>query len=546
MIVSNYIFVFLVSICIIDAFGITGWGSMTLDDACHRKMKFWCCRNEATAPMMAEGYARSTGKPCAVVLTAGPGSSNSVPGLSEAFVDGAPIFIVSGQVPTKHFSSHRSFGTAGIDIISIVQPLTKFCVTVHEPELIKFYLEKAYWFMLEGHPGPVWLDIPFNVQQAEVPNEMDSFQPPKLEKSSQSIDYESIISLFNKAKSPLLLVGHGVRISKAEKEVCQLIQSLQLPFVVTRFMNDFLPFSHKLNMGLVGIKGKKYNKALMQSADTILVLGSSLPPTVIGENGEFINPKAKIIRVDISDDQRLDIFIKSDIKEFIKGLPQNQIKPAPEIWIDYCQQLKREHAEFVTDDMKKNPMDLYRFMKTLDGHLNQDMIVTTEAGGNYYSSGQVFEFNQGAKELTSVSFAAMGVSLPLAIGASVGNPSKSVVAIVGDGGLELNIQELKTISFEHLNIKIFVLENNGYTSMVKWQQEYFEGRLIEKPGQNSLDLEQIAKAFNLSYCNLNNHKTLDQDLINILSKKGPLFIEVTINPNGGIMTPLENISLFSK
>lgn len=558
--VADYIASFLVERGIRDLFVLTGYGAMHLNDAIAAQpaLRYYCVRNEATSPMMAEAYARVKEVPGAVCLTAGPGSTNAVPGLAEAWVDSAPIIVISGQVHRNHttykanLAGLRTFGTAEINIIPIVKPLTKYAQEVSNPNLIRYYLEKAFYLATTGRPGPVWLDVPLDVQYAHVdPKSLKGFVPPELHKNMREGQIERLIKFLNRSKRPLIVAGQGIKQAGASRQFENLVKLINAPVILTRLGLDLLPYSHPNNMGLGGIKGSRYCSEVMKKADLIISLGARLAIPFVGLKLDAFDSRAKIVVVDIEKAElqkpgvKIDLPIQADVLEFMSKLSfrlsKEKIKKTRQ-WLQHCQKLKK-HNPMIVPQMRRDPIDLYYFMSRLDQASGKNNIFVTDAGSNYYVGGQVFRFERGQKEVTSATFAAMGLSIPLAIGAAVAKRKAQILAVTGDGSLELNIQELKTISYYNLNIKLFVINNGGYVSMRNWQDKFFEGRRIgsdETTGAEILNLKKVAEAFDLKHFLIDRWQKIDESLKKIMAKKGPLFVEVICDNNQKIVEPLQD------
>lgn len=549
--VSNYIARSLKQYGVKDVFMLTGYGAMYLNDAIETSgINYYATRNEATAPMMAEAYARLKQKLGVVCVTAGPGSTNAVPGLAEAFVDSAPILVLSGQVH-KNQTSHcshvklRTFGTAEIDIIPIVEPLTKYAVCVTDPNTIRYHLDKAIYLATSGRPGPVWVDIPLDVQQAMIDeDDLTTFAENPNIQLTTDLDGWDAYRLLLSAKSPLLICGNGVRQSDSIKEILELLELCDIPMLTSRFAQDIIPHSHPNHFGHAGVKGSKYCKEIMHNADVILSLGCRLSPQLVGLHFDAFSSDAKIIMVDIDRSELkktgapIHMPICKDVNDFLNNL-LSYIEQKKDIftdwsqWMKFCNDVKNANP-MITEERKRNPIDLYYFMHQLDECSNENHVLVTDAGSNYYSGGQVWKFNNGQREIASVTNAAMGTTIPLAIGCAVAEPDKQILAVTGDGSLELNIQELKTISHYNFNIKLFVINNGGYASMKKWQDTFFEGRRIdteESTGAGTLNLKKIAEAFDLEWVIIDKYEEISDKLKDIMSNNRPLFIEVMTDNN---------------
>jgi acetolactate synthase-1/2/3 large subunit len=540
---------------------------MYINDAIAKceELKYICVRHEVAAPMMAESYARLSGKLGVVCVTSGPGATNAVAGLAEAWVDSGPIMILSGQSPRNQMPKDnsllkvRSFGTAGFDIIPVVSPMTKYAVTIRDAKSIRFHLEKAYHLAMSGRPGPVWIDLPMDIQYEVIdPEALNKFIP---DYSSDSVVHEMdyIFSLIKDSKRPLIVAGQGIRQGDAIAEFNELISLLNIPVAFSRLGQDILPYSHKFNMGQIGRRGQKYSKELLKNADLILVLGCRLATAMAGVELEHFNKNAKIIMVDIDraelefHGERINVKILGHVKDFLKQFNfayKGSQSDNWNSWANECLKMKSDKRMFDINqiDMNSKFIDLYHFMSRLDALTNQTDILITDAGSNYYVGGQVYRFEKGQREITSGAYAAMGLSIPLAVGAAVASPKSQIVAVTGDGSLELNIQELKTISYYGLNVKLFVINNGGYVSMRNWQDNFFDGRIIgsdDETGAEMLNLEMVAKTYELEYCLIEGPNNIDRVLQEIFVKSTPMFIEVMCDPTQKIVQPYAETEMSS-
>ena len=546
--VADYIANFLKEKGVKDIFMLTGYGAMYMNDAIKLNgINYYATRNEATAPIMASAYAKSQNKIGVACVTAGPGATNAIPGLAEAYVDSAPIIVFSGQVDFKHTTystkskNIRTFGTAEINILPIVKPLTKYCEIIRNPNEVRYILEKAYYLALSGRPGPVWLDVPLNVQQKEIDfNKLRKFSPTADKKRIQNKKIvkkiKKIISLLKKARKPLIVAGNGVKQSDTSELLYKIVNYLKIPVIMSRFAQDIYSHDKELVMGQAGIKGTRYCKKIMSTSDLVLSLGCRLAPQFAGHDFKVFK-NSYLISVDIEKDEltkkgcKINLPINEDLKVFLpifyKFIKKTKLKNFSE-WDDECSNLKKSNP-MIDSSYERNPIDLYYFMHKIGEISHEKNILVTDAGSNYYIGGQVWKFNKGQKELTSGSNAAMGLSVPLSIGAAVAKPNYQILAVTGDGSLELNIQELKTISQYKLNIKLFVINNGGYVSMHNWQDTFFEGRRVDSSkdtGEGTLNFKNIAKAFELEYYKIDNYQSIDEDLKKIMRDDQPLFVEV--------------------
>lgn len=557
------------------AYVLTGNGAMYLNDAIARdsRLKYVCVRNEAAAPLAAAAEYQLTGRLSIVCVTAGPGSTNAIAGLAEAWVDSAAFLVLSGQVPTSDMPPRgnrealpRSFGLAGFSTVEVVRPITKYAAVVDSAANLDQIIRKSLSAFSSGRPGPVWLDIPLDVQDAIVSpitvQSVTELSRLPLEarvgaSSSSSHDDFDFFDSFLRAKKPLILIGRGAstiwRNDRAKLE--SLISRYQIPFCLTRSCAHFFPLSHPLNLGVLGVRGRAWSSSILGEADAVLSLGGRLPAAVIGHNASYLRKDCKLFLIDIDAPELLSAaalgatVMSEDLNSLIPRL-LTEGAPIPEIeqweqWRKTCREAKvlgsRSDPLIAQDGL----FDLYGFFELLERSCPPNTILITDAGSSYYAGGQVWQFEKHERELTSGNFAAMGLALPLAIGASRANdPSLPIVAVTGDGSIELNIQELQTISTYQLGIKVFVINNGGYASMRKWQEQYFESRYIgstDETGAKPLNFERVALAFDLPYHRLYPEETIATPdfLQDLLSSPGPALIEVLCTKRQVMLMPMD-------
>lgn len=529
-----------------DIFMLTGYGAMYLNDAIQREgINYYVSRNEAAAPMMAEAYAKEKGGIGAVCVTAGPGGTNAIPGLAEAYVDSAPILILSGQVQkkftTKNYKNYkiRSFGVAEFSISEAIKKFTKYSATISDPYDCLYELDKAIHVAKSGRPGPVWLEIPLDIQSFEIKNKKKIRKFKSVKKKYKNNKIKKLLKYFDKSKNPIFVIGNGIKQSKTKNNFLKIVKKYSIPFFTSRFAHDLFPFSNKYNLGLLGIKGQPYSKQILDKTDLLIFLGCRVAPTMYLDKAKQ-DKKLKKIIIDI-DKQSLnhplinfDLKINYDLKDFFKVFSkQNLKKTSYKNWNAFCQKIKNEN-EIKLIKNKKDPIDLYRFMFDLNKLSRKNSIFTNDAGSNYYVGGQVWRFEKNQTEIASTTNAAMGLSVPLSIGAAVANKNKQIISVTGDGSVELNIQELKTISHYKFNIKTFVINNGGYASMKNWQDNVFSGNRLDteaKTGVGTLNFKKIAEAFDLEFILIDKTKDIKKKIKQVISNKKPYLVEVVTNPN---------------
>ena len=554
---ADYIVKRLESRGISDVFLISGGGAMHLNDAFgkSKKIKYYCNHNEQASSMAAEGYARIKQKLAVVNVTTGPGGLNCLNGVFGQWTDSVPVLYISGQVKYETTVAScrnlnlRQLGDQEADIISVVKPLTKYAVMVTDPDTIKYHLDKAIFTALNGRKGPVWLDIPMNVQAAMIDEKkLKNYNPqdgsPKFADYSKKIPL--IISKLQKAKRPLIVAGHGIRLSSSEVLFKKLLNKINIPAVSTFNGMDLLDDSSKNFAGRIGTIGQRHGNFTLQNADVILFLGTRNNIRQISYNWENFARNAYKIVVDIDSAElrkptvAAQMKINADLgvflKEFYEKTPQIQ-KP---LWLKHTQKLKEQYSFKNTESyrQKGNKINPYYFVRILTEKIKKNSPVIAANGSASVClfqagrvKGQRFCFNSGD--------ASMGYDLPASIGACIASGKKETICIAGDGSIMMNLQELQTIKHHSLPVKIFILNNNGYVSIKQTQNNFFNGRNCgagTSSGVSMPDFFKLAKVFGIKSVKLNNPSFIEKTITAVLNEKGPVLCEVITAPDY-IFTP---------
>ena len=531
---------------------LSGTGSVYLDDAFARKkgMRYICARHEAAAVAMAEAAAKLKNTIGVSVVTTGPGGANAIPGAIEAWVDSVPMLIISGQVKREHYIKDRAFGIQGFNIIDNVKNFTKYSVLLTDPNLIRYHLERAVYEARSGRPGPAWIDIPMDLQSTEVDvDNLPGFLPlEQAENKKNSFNFDSFVGLLSSSKRPVVAFGKGVKLSESNERLINFLESFNIPAVSARMANDVMPFSHNNYFGMAGIRGRRSAVKVMKNADLLIILGSSACHTFFGLNGEGLANDCKLVVVDIDKkifkrkDLDIHLGIQTDLNKFFDYFEEKQsfLKEVINFksWLDVCHDIKYKNPT-VTEDLKENPINSYYLAECLGKLTGPKHIFTNDAGSSNYISSQALELNNGQRELTSGAFYTMGLTLPLAIGAAVTEPDSQIIAITGDGSIELNIQELQTINLNNLNIKIFVINNGGYASIRDSQDAMCGGRYTDD--EQILNFKKIAHAFDLEFEIIQSADELESSIKNVLSNDKPTLIEVVCDSNQYMIEPIREM-----
>jgi len=579
--VTDYIFKYLADYGVKHVFLVTGGGAMHLNDALknENRIKYFCTYHEQGAAIAAEGYARAKGSLAVVNVSSGPAVTNALTGVIGQWLDSVPVLYLSGQVKYEttigsdpNNLSLRQLGDQEINVIEMVKGVTKYAKMITEPQSIKQELDKAVNLATTGRPGPVWLDIPLNVQGALIDEK--SLSSEKINNSSPTIEDDTVSSVINeikKAKRPIFVAGHGIRIAKAEKEFIKLVDSLKIPVLSTFNGMDLISSKSDNFIGRIGTLGSRAGNFALQNADLIVFFGTRNNIRQISYNWSSFGKNAKKIIVDIDYAElnkktiKGDIIIQSDAKDFINKLSAKVPKSfnIDKKWKEWCLLRKNKYPIVLREHKvsNKNSVNPYFFVEELTTMMSENAIIVAGNGSacvvlfqaGIVKSGQRFIYNSGC--------ASMGYALPASIGASLA-VNRDVICITGDGSIQMNIQELQSIKHHKLPIKIFILNNQGYSSMKLTQTTFFNKNFIgcnESSGISFPDNSKLADLYGLKYFKIDSTSKMTNVIKKILSYSGGVLCEVMLTkdyviapkltserrPDGSMVTkPLEDLYPF--
>jgi acetolactate synthase-1/2/3 large subunit len=557
MIVSDYIFDFLQRKGVDTAFMVSGGQAMFLVDSLgrHKAIRTICTHHEQSAGMAADAYSRITGKLGVALVTAGPGSVNIVNGLVGGWTDSAPMMIISGQsalscVNYQAKSGIRQYGIQGINIQPFVEKATKYFVTVDDPAKIQYYMEKAYYLAMNGRPGPVWIDVPLDVQRMEVPEKLLYPYHPETKTATPSCTHDKLLKtweLLKDSKRPLIVAGQGVRIAKADLDLRKLIETLKIPLITTRLGIDLIESEHPLYVGRPGNYGDRAANFAVQNADFILAIGSRLSTASVGHDSESFGKHAVKVMVDIDPKEldkpgvQLDLKINSDAKSFILSLLSiinaGQMQDTNS-WISICNGWKRDYPVVLPEYKNEKPVNSYYFTERLCEKTGSEDVVLVDTGSCFHVACQTWTVKKGQHFLTTGGLSSMGYWVA-GIGACAANRYRRTIVITGDGSLQMNIQELATIKHNNLPIKIIIFNNNGYLLIRQTQRNFMEGRLFGEGPESGVwcpDSLRIAEAYGIKGVRINSVDELDPKIDEVLAYDGPVVCDV-MTPEWQLLIP---------
>jgi acetolactate synthase-1/2/3 large subunit len=536
--VADYIIEYLYQFGVKYIFLVPGGGAMYLNDAIagHKDIKYIACHHEQAATMAAAAYAKYSGKLGVVCVTTGCGGTNTLTGVLDAYQDGAPILILSGQDHRFRTIKNsglklRQFGVQEANIFPLAKALTKYTAMVNNPERIKYYLDKALSMAFEGHPGPVWLDIPLDVQFENIDN--PNFKFKNLAKPKDyKVDFLKIYNYLQDSKRPIIIVGQGVRLGKAIPEFIKFVEKYRIPVVSTKLGLDVLPHNHPLYVGTIGIRGDRAGNFALQNSDLVISLGARLSVCTTGYTYKDFAREAKKIVVDINSDEhkkntiQIDLFIECDVKHFLQKIYTDYATPAN--WISKCQHWKKIFPTYSAKLAETEKVNLYHFMEILTQKMRDDDVIIGDAGSSMFVPAQGLKIRDKQRFVCSGGQTAMGFVIPACVGISFARDKGEVIGTTGDGSIQMNLPSLQTIKHHNLPVKLFVWNNNGYLTMRNTQNNYFKRTMAESPqtGVSFPDLEKIAYAYGIKYLKVTKTESLPLIIDNVLMCKGPIICEV--------------------
>ncbi len=558
---SDYLFQFIADYAADTVFMLVGGANSHLADSLGKssRLKYICTQHEQAAAMAAEGYARSSGKVGVALVSSGPGGTNAITGVCGAWCDSVPCIFISGQVPlelTTDGKTIRQLGVQQINIVELVRSVTKFAVMVKKPELIRHHLEEAVFRAKNGRPGPVWIDIPADIQRAQIePAELisfcqDSYQETCLDEDSQKL-IPNVVAMLKMAQRPILIAGHGIRIAGAQDKFLELVEKLQFPVVTTWNGIDLINHDHPLYVGSAGTKGQRGANFAIANSDLILSIGSRMDTRQVGINPKMYARAAKKIVVDIDDHElnkgliKIDLPVRADAGMFIEYLLtylNNSFSSDIDGWRKRCQEWRAKYPVVLKEyEFLEQGVNSYVFIKTICSQLNDNDVVLTDMGTSFTCTMQAFKVRKEQRLFTNSGFASMGFGLPATIGAWFGRKDLSrIIGIYGDGGFQMNIQELQTVAHYQIPIKIFILNSRSYLTIRHTQETFFDGHLVgssPESGYSTPNFKKVADAYGIPSLGVDIQKDLSEAIQTTLNMTGPVLCEIMM-PSDQLLIPM--------
>ena len=558
---SDYVIRFVADLGIKHVFLVVGGGAMHLNDSLGRcpEIEFVCNLHEQASSIAAENYAKATNGLGVALVTTGPGSTNAITGLAGAWLDSTPCLFLSGQVkradrmfaPGGTPLGVRQMGIQEVDIVTIVSSLTKYAVTIDDPETIRYHLEKAVYLARTGRPGPVWIDIPIDVQAAPIDEtSLRGFAPAELgdyetDGASLAADVRHVIEELNASERPVFLAGNGVRLAHAEPEFRELIGLLNIPVQTTWLSLDIIGQEHPLYAGRPGSVAARGANFTVQNSDFLLSVGARLDRVITGYSPANFARGAKKVMVDVDPAElakmgdSVSLKIEADAGEFLREMLRQKDSIVRRDRNDWFRQIADWDKRYplVLDEYRKpeGPVSIYHLSEVLAEEIAaDDYIVSGSSGSGIELFLLALKVKGGQRVFHTTALGAMGFGIAASIGACLGSDRRRIVCVDGDGGFQFNIQELETVRRLQLPIKFFVLNNNGYASIRLSQQTFFGQARIgcdDNTGQTLPDVRKVATAYGLETDEIRDQSNLREEIRRVLARPGPVVCDVHVIPD---------------
>lgn len=542
--VADYIMEKLYSEGVSHLFMITGRGVLYLSDAAAKlaDLQTVSMHHEQACAYAAYAYAAYRGGIGACLVSTGCASANAVTGALCAWQDGIPCVFISGQNTLRETTRFtqlplRTWGQQEMDIVSVVEPITKYAVMLDKAEDVVYEMEKALYLACQGHKGPVWIDVPLDIQNARIePNELRHFIPPEKQILPRQEDIECVLEMLNTAKRPILLIGSGVRSAGAMQELAAFAEKNSIPVAYSASAPDVVAYSEPLCAGSVGMMACSRSGCFaVQNADLLLVVGNRLSPMTTGPAYQKFARQAKVVVVDIDEGEhkketvQIDKLICCDAKEFLKEMNRRNVNGDYREWAEKCRHWKEVFPLCEDTYRRTERVDLYELAERLSVTLPEECVFLCDAGLEELILPANVDFSKGRRCIHPYSQGAMGFALPAAVGAcyASGHPT---VAVIGDGSVMMNLQEFATISYNKLPIKAIIIENKAYSVIRKRQIDLFRTRTVGTDAENGVpgvDFKKVAECFDIPYMEIEESCSLDNDLKHLFSLAGPVICKIS-------------------
>jgi len=545
--VCDYIAKRLHELGIRQVYGLVGGSTAGINDGfiSHPDIEFVAFHHEQGAGHAAVGAARVTNAISVCNVTAGCGVTNAMTSLLNAWEESAPVLFISGNTAMSNQAKYinrekniniRKYGIQDLDAHRTVEHLTKYAVAIERADRVPYELERAIWTAQQGRPGPVWIDIPGNLQSAEIPVAYQQFVPPKEAQSTNYKAFHVAIDVMAKSQRPVIVAGNGINLAKARHQLREFVDAHHIPFVTTFLSRDLIEYDHPQNLGMMGIKGNRCANFALQNADCLIILGCSMNVTHIGYDAKSFSPASKKIMIDIDANElgkdifKVDMPIVGDVNEFFdiaKTYPKRyratdwsqQCLHWKELWPIYNETVHRSD---------EGGLNLYEIVESINRNMSPKDCFIVDAGQPCYILSTNGKYQPNCRYLAQAAQGDMGYAIPASVGTHFADPDLNIVVVIGEGSFYTNMQELAVIKQYNIPVKIFVVNNDGYMSIKQTQDKFFGSRrwgVSASTGVYFADIAKVAAAFDLAYYKVDSNEQLDLHMPGLMRKNYPVIVE---------------------
>jgi len=553
MTVSEYIFDFLEKKGVRNVYMVSGSSAMWLTDALKRndRLHAVCCQHEQAAAMAADVEGRISGAPGVALVTIGPGATNAITGVAGAYTDSSPMFVISGQTNSRILKYQmdtgiRTKGTQSITLDHVVGGVTKYFAPVMDPADIRYHMERAYYEAMCGRKGPVWIDVPVDIQNRQIPEEMKGFEPgdQTLQPKAQDFPWGRLKDALAVSNKPLILAGYGILCAEAKDKLLSFAEKFDIPIVTSRGGIGVIPSDHRLFIGRPGSYGDRASHFAVQECDLLLVLGSRLAQSTTGYYPDHLAPNAVKMMVDIDgkelekDDVPMDVTVQMDLKAFfeeLEAVAAGWKTNSHEAWVAHCQENKEIYPVVQPEYKEEDGINSYYFTDMLSGLAPDHVSIVVDTGSVCNVVSQAWKLKANQKYVISGGFSCMGFWAGAIGAAAHGN----VIALSGDGATHMNVQEFATLKYYNLPIKLFIYNNHGYLLIRHNQHNYMNDRFLgvgPDSGVPSVDFCAVASAYGLPFVRIESKDEMESKIKDVFAQNGPVVCEV-MTQEFGILAP---------
>lgn len=545
--VNDYIAKRLADLGVTKVYGLVGGSTAGLNDGFinNPNIEFIAFHHEQGAGHAAVGSARTNNRLAVCNVTAGCGVTNAMTSLLNAYEESAPVLFLSGNTAMSNQAKYinrakgihiRKYGIQDLDAYRTVEHISKYAVAIERAEDVPYELEKAIDIALSGRPGPVWIDVPGNLQSAQITEGYKIYKPEDANSNFKFAPYLEALEMIYSSQRPVIVAGNGINLGRAREQFREFVDAHKIPFVTTFLSRDLIEYEHEQNLGMMGIKGARAANFALQNADCLIILGCSMNVTHIGYDSKTFSPASKKIMIDIDANElgkdifKVDLPITGDVKDFFYTEKTHRKNYIPQDWVNKCSYWKVKWPIYdpAVHRSDEGGLNLYEIVESLNRNMMPNDCFVVDAGQPCYILSTNGKYKQHCRYMAQAAQGDMGYALPASVGVHFADPSMNIILVIGEGSFYTNLQELAVIRQHNIPIKIFVINNDGYMSIKQTQDKFFGGRrwgVSNSTGVYFADIGKIAAAYEMPYFKIDNNEDLDKYMPSLMRRPYPVIVE---------------------